>query len=372
MIFKRAIRAELGSHASATLTVLFSIIASVGLVRILGEAAGGRIESGTVLALLALMALIWLPVLLSATLFIGVLMAVARAYRDSEMVVWFAAGRSLFDWVSPVLRLAMPAALVVAALTLFVSPWAERQILESRERFAKRDDVSRVAPGRFIESGSSDRVFFVENVDVEGASVRNVFVNLRKQNEESLIIAAEGLIEVMPDGERFLSLRKGRRYDLVPGQLEYRLVEFESASIRLDRRPDVALKSIGVKAKPTLELLGQRTPWSDAELVWRFGMPVAALLLAMLAIPLGYTNPRIGRSFNLVIAVLVFFLYLSGIQVVQGFVQTGRLPFGVGVWLLHAVVLGLAALLFARRVWLQRWLPRWMSIGYWRTQGSGR
>jgi lipopolysaccharide export system permease protein len=297
-------------------------------------------------------------------------MSVARAYSASEMVVWFASGRSLLDWIPPVLRAAAPVVIVVALLTLIGSPWADRQMLEARARYAKRDDLSRVAPGRFIESGSSDRVFFVENVDVEGATVRNIFVNLRSAGQESLIIAAEGLVEAKPDGERFLVLNKGRRYDLVPGRPDYRLVEFESAAIRLDSRPDVPLKQIGARAKPTPQLLEERTPWNDAELVWRLGLPMSVVMLALLAIPLGYTNPRVGRSFNLIIAMFVFFLYLSAMQVMVGYVQTSRLPFGIAVWLLHAVVGLVVVALFARRILLRRWLPAWLSLGYWQARRS--
>jgi lipopolysaccharide export system permease protein len=111
MIFRRAIVAELTSNAGAVLTVLFSILFSVGLVRILGEAAGGRVDNQAVFALVALTALTWLPHLLTLTLFIAVLITLTRAFRDSEMVVWFASGQSLIAWVRPVLRFVVPIAL---------------------------------------------------------------------------------------------------------------------------------------------------------------------------------------------------------------------------------------------------------------------
>lgn len=363
MIFRRAIVAELASNAGAVFTVLFSILFSVGLVRILGEAAGGRVDNQAVFALVALTALTWLPQLLTLTLFIAVLITLTRAFRDSEMIIWFASGQSLIAWVRPVLRFALPIVLLVALLAIFATPWAQRQISESRERFAKRDDVSRVAPGRFIQSSDAERVFFVENVDLEGGTVRNVFVSHRTQTasgmREGVIVAAQGVIEVRPDGERFLVLSQGRRYEGTPGQAEYRMVEFERYAVRIEARPDTPLQEIKARAKTTRELLRERTPFNDAELLWRVGIPVVALLLAFLAVPLAWTNPRLGRSVNLLIAILVFFLYLTSIQLVQANVQLQRMPFRLGLWLPHAVALALIVLLFTRRVYLQRWLPRW-------------
>jgi lipopolysaccharide export system permease protein len=360
MIFRRAIVNELASNAGAVFTVLFSILFSVSLVRILGEAAGGRVDNQAVFALVALAAITWLPPLLTLTLFISTLMTLSRAFRDSEMVVWFASGQSLVAWVRPVLRFGLPIVLLVAALALFVTPWAQQQIADSRQQFAQRDDVSRVAPGRFIESAATDRVFFVENVDLEGSTVRNVFVSARSGGKEGVIVAAEGLIETRPDGERFLVLSKGRRYEGVPGLAEYRLVEFERYAIRLESRPDAPLQEIKARAKPTQQLMQERNPFHDAELLWRIGMPLVCLLLALLAIPLAWTNPRIGRSANLIVAVLVFSLYLTSLQLVQAHVQLQRLPFRVGVWLPHAVALAAIVLLFTRRVYMQRWLPAFL------------
>lgn len=359
MVFSRSIVAELSSTAGAVFTVLFSIIFSVALVRILGQAASGTVDSQAVFAIVALTALTTLPTVLALTLFIAVLMTMSRSFRDSEMVVWFSSGQSLLKWVWPVLRFSIPIVLLIAVLALVITPWANLQIAESRQRFAQRDDVSRVAPGRFIESAGGQRVFFVESVDLHGSTVRNLFVSHRSQGREGVIVAAEGVIEVAPSGDRYLVLLQGRRYEGTPGQPQYRMLEFSRYAIRLDTRPDAPLAELNARAKPTRQLLAEPTPFHRGELLWRIGLPVVALMLALLAIPLGYVNPRVGRSANLIIAVLVFLLYHNGMSIVQAWVQQERVPFGVGVWLSHALAAAFVVLLFVRRVYLQRWLPHW-------------
>lgn len=370
MIFRRSIVTELTSTASAVFTVLFSILFSVGLVRILGQAAGGRIDNETVFQLLALTALTWLPVVLTLTLFIAVLMTLSRAYRDSEMVVWFASGQSLLSWLQPVLRFAWPIVVAIALLSIFVTPWATSQIEDSRQRFAKRDDVSRVAPGRFIESGGADRVFFVESVDFEGSRVRNVFVSMKSQGRDGVIVAAQGQVDVAPNGDRFLVLENGRRYEGRPGSAEFRAMEFERYSIRLESRPDQPLGERSAKTRTFGELVAEPTPFAQAELLWRIGIPVSALIVTLLAMPLSHANPRVGRSFNLIIAVLAFAIYLNVLNTVQAWVQQERVPFALGVWAVHAVVLAAVVLLFVRRVYMQRWWPEWLTPRYWRSRAS--
>jgi lipopolysaccharide export system permease protein len=332
----------------------------VGLVRILGQAAGGRVDNASVIELVALTALTWLPIVLTLTLFVAVLMTLSRAYRDSEMVVWFASGQSLLAWVGPVLRFAWPIIVAIGLLAFFVTPWANARIEESRDRFARRDDVSRVAPGRFIESGSADRVFFVESVDFEGGTVRNVFVSNRTQGRESLVVAAEGVIEVAPNGDRFIVLQDGRRYEGQPGMLEYRTLEFDRYAIRLESRPDQPIGERRAKSLPTFDLVTQPTPTNLGEILWRVSAPVVALLVMLLAIPLSYTNPRVGRSVNLIIAVLSFAIYLNVLNTVQAYVQQNRLSFGIGLWIVHVVVLAVIIVLFVRRLYVHGWRPRWL------------
>jgi lipopolysaccharide export system permease protein len=366
MIFKRAIVTELSTTAGAVFTVLFSIIFSVGLVRLLGEAAGGRVDNASVFQLVALVALTNLPTVLTLTLFVAVLIALSRSFRDSEMVVWFTTGQSLLAWIGPVLRFAAPIVVLVTLLSVAVSPWAERQIAESKKRFEERDDVSRVAPGRFIESSGADRVFFVESVDIDGARVRNVFVSHRSQGREGVIVAAHGVIEVNENGDRYLVLESGRRYEGVPGEAEYRMVEFERYKLRIDTRPDEPIAEQAARAKTTGALLKENTPVARAELLLRIAQPLVAVLLTLLAVPLAYLNPRVGRSFNLILAVLAFLLYNNGLSITKAWVQRGSLPFGVGVWLVHAIVFLIVAWLFVRRVYLQRWLPAWADPRNWK------
>lgn len=371
MIFRRSLVSELANSAGGVFTVLFSIVLTVGLVRILGQAAGGQIDNRTVFEIVAYTALTNLPPLLALTAFIAVLMTLSRSWLESEMVVWFSTGGlSLLAWIRPVLRFVLPLALVVGTLSLVASPWARAQIEINKERFAKRDDVSKVAPGRFIEGEGGQRVFFVEGVDQADGQVKNVFISQASKGGETVVVAERGVVEVRPNGDRFIVLQSGRRYEGVPGKPEYKVIEFDSYAVRIDAKPDAPLAARRASSLPLATLLADPINLHRGELAWRISWPVATLLLALLAIPLSFANPRAGRSLNLVIAVLIFVLYLNGISVTQSWIQQGRVGFVPGLVGLHGTVLLVIVAFFVRRVWLMRWLPAWMSIGYWRTRGA--
>src|SRR4051812_26883483 len=216
MIFRRALRRELVSTAGGVFTTLFTITITVMLIRILGQAAGGRVASQDVIALIGFAALNYLPIILILTGFISVLLVVTRSYQDSEMVVWFASGLSLSKWVRPILEFGLPVILLTGLLSFIVTPWAIRLSAEFEERFEKREDISRIAPGKFMESASANRIFFVEGISGDATKVQNVFVNTVQNGRTSVIVAKEGEIEIDKKGDKFVLMQKGRRYDGVP------------------------------------------------------------------------------------------------------------------------------------------------------------
>ena len=233
MIFRSALLRELATVAIATFFVLLGIVITMLLVRLLGQAASGAITTTGVAALMGFAILNYLPVLFSLTLFIAVLMTLTRSYRDSEMVVWFSCGLSLTEWVRPVLTFATPVVLIIAALSLALSPWAVTNSEELRRQMDSRDDVSAVSPGVFRESRQAQRVYFVEEISGSANLVANVFVSSVQHGKQGVMVAARGFQETAENGDRFLILLNGRRYEGEPGSADYRIYEFQRYAMRV-------------------------------------------------------------------------------------------------------------------------------------------
>jgi lipopolysaccharide export system permease protein len=349
MIFRRALLQELFSNAAAVFVILLAISITTLLIRLLGQAASGSLASEAVLAFLAFSALNYLPVLLSLTLFIAVLLTLTRSYRDNEMVVWFSAGQSLAAFIRPVFALAAPVALVVAVLSLFLSPWALQKQNVYRSQIESRDDVATVAPGVFKESKHADRVFFVESFAGEQNSVSNIFMQSTENQKQGVMFAQHGYQSIAKNGDRYLVLLNGKRYEGLPGSVEYKIVEFERYAVRIDPY-EAKLTAPSSKSLSLPELVNDLSPVNIAELQWRISLPLSAMLLALLAIPLSFVNPRAGRSLNLMLALLTYLIYSNCLSIAQGLVAQGKLSPIIGLWLVHAALAVLALILFYRRI----------------------
>lgn len=350
MIFRRALQRELASAAGATFTVLFTIFVTFTLIKILGNAAGGKVASSDVLALIGFQVLNYLPTILILTSFISVLVAVTRSYRDSEMVVWFASGLSLARWIRPVLTLGLPLVAVVAVLSTVVTPWAKMKSNEFIERFEKREDLKRVSPGQFRESTSTNRVFFVEGSSDGSTVVQNVFVNSVENGKNSIVVAKEGVVESDGKGGQFLVLKNGRRYQGVPGMADFQSMEFQRYSMRVASKVAVLGTETQTDAMSTPMLLLLNNKFSNAELLYRISAPIMCFILMLLAIPLGFVNPRAGSSTNLILALLIFFTYSNLTKLGENSVKLGKASFGMAWWPLHLLVLLAVISLFVWRL----------------------
>ena len=348
-IFQRSLLREFGNLAVAVFATLFAITLTTQLIRYLGQAASGKLLSEAVLALLGFSALNYLPVLLSLTLFISVLMTISRSYRDSEMVIWFSSGLPLTAWVRPVLTFAAPLVLLIALLSLFLAPWANNRSEAYRQQLASRDELSRIAPGVFRESANAERVFFVESVAGDTSRVKNVFVSSMQHGRLGVMVSMQGFEETAANGDRFIVLADGRRYEGNPGEAEYRVMEFKRYAARIETR-EAKVGQIPARALSTQKLLDDPHPGNLAELLWRIGLPLSALNLTLLAIPLAFVNPRASRSTNLVFALLTYMVYSNLISVSQAWVSQGKLSFQSGWWAVHVAMLVLLLVLFYRRM----------------------
>ena len=349
MIFRRSLVSELTATAIGLFLVLLAILFTNLVLRLLARAAGGAIAPDGILALLGFNALFYLNILLSVALFLTVLLTLSRWYRDSEMIVWFTSGQSLTACLTPIVWFAAPFIVAVVVLSLYLSPWAEQRKIEFERQLEARDDISFVTPGLFREFSRANLVVFVESINPITNTVQNVFLHSVEDQQDATTVAARGKLEDMPNGDRFIVLENGRRYQGTPGAADYRVVEFERLGRRIEPNEVRALPT-STKAIPTAALVAADGRVEKAELFWRLSVPVSAFVLTLLAVPLAYVNPRVGRSFNLVAATFLYMLYSNCLNIVQSMIAQGRLDFWAGLVLPHAIALIVAVLLLRQQL----------------------
>ena len=354
-IFQRSLTREFTAVGSSVVAVLVAIMVVQAFVTQLKRAASGSIEPEAVIALLGFLLVAYLPVILALALFVSVLLTLSRSYRDSEMPVWFSSGLSITAWISPVLRFGLPIVLVIAGLSLFLTPWALSQSAEYERILKSRDEISRLSPGTFIEARSANQMYFIDKTADNSEYASNVFMHYNENGRVGVVVAEKGFSEIDANGDRVLVLLNGRRYEGTPSALDFRIVDFQRMTKRIDVKEIVA-DTPRSKQRSTMALINEPTPERIAELHWRIALPVAAVILALMAIPLSFVNPRSGTSGNLVLAVLIFFLYYNLLNFFQAWTVSGAVPMWLGLLPVHLLMIGILVALFSRQLFSFRFL----------------
>ena len=357
MLFKKSLIQELLSTAVSAFLVLVGIVIAQRAAFYIGVAARGSLASDAINTLLGFSLIRFQPMLLSLTLFLAVLLTLSRWHRDSEMVVWFSSGIGISSWIRPVLTFAIPVIIVIAFLSLFVTPWITKKGADFADQLKSRDELSSISPGVFKESPQADRVFFIESFDELGNVVKNIFVQSVQHQRLGIIVAAKGHRKTEANGDNFLVMEQGRRYEGVPNTPEFNSTQFESYAIRIEPA-EVKHRAPSTQSVNSVDLIKDRNVTNIAELQWRLATPIAAFILVLLAIPLSFVDPRSGRSANMMIAILIYVIYNNLLSILQAWLTQEKLSPIIGLWPAHLLFLMLTAYLFYRRIFQLPIIPQ--------------
>jgi lipopolysaccharide export system permease protein len=354
MLFHSSLRKELARSFGATLVVLITVVLSMMLIRTLGLASSGKVDPQDVMMLMGYAALGHLPTILTLSLFISITSTLGRMYRDSEMAIWFTAGRGLASFTLPVFRFAWPILLAIGVLALLVWPWSNQQSQILRDRYETRGELDRVAAGQFQENASGSRVFFIENEPggavgaAAGKSGRNVFISSTDKDKQAITSARSGRLERVGE-DQFLVLNNGQRLERTTGQQALKISEFAEYGTKVGQNHLSTPETAPPKTVNTLTLLLDGSKPYMAELSWRLGLGLVAFNLVLLSLVLSATNPRAGRGYSLVFALLAFVVYYNLLNLGFSWVGSGRVGFASLMLLMHGGVFAATCLWLAAR-----------------------
>jgi len=350
MLFKTSLTKELFYTSLSTILILSGVVIAQRSVYIFRLAAKGIIPNDAIDTILVFNLLKHLPLLLSLTLFLTVLITLTRWYKDSEMVIWFTSGFGLSKFIKPIIIFSMPIIILIATLSFYISPWAVHKAEEFKKGLKNRDELATITPGVFKESKSDNRIFYIEGFSELGNIVKNIFVQSVQNSKIGIIIANEGERIENKRGEDYIIMKEGRRYEGRSNSQEFSTTYFEEYGILIEKEA-AQIITVGevYEAKSTLELLKSDSTRYKAELYWRLSLPISALLLVFLAIPLSFINPRSGRSVNIILALLLFVIYNNLLGVSHSIVSIGNTKILYGLWPVHLSFGAISIYLFYRR-----------------------
>ncbi len=297
---------------------------------------------------------------------LGSLIAVGRLSADGEIVALQAAGLGPFQLIRPMVLHGLVTLAVAFSIYAFVQPWASYELRAMQGRILTARNISTEIKPRVFFDALPGYVIFVDeiNAGTQGILERTILYQTSDSGRnatEQLIIAKDASIAPATDrqGRLRLVFNDGVAHSFrSEDPSSYRSFQFDSFApppIVLppwmqasDKLPDKTVSDMtpgelwteyrAARASPENPIRGFRLRSALAEAHRRLALPLASLLFALLALPLGVSRVRSGKgagfALSLGIILVYWMVFTSGTEQARG----GRIPVALGIWAANIIV----------------------------------
>ncbi|MEM8962197.1 MAG: LPS export ABC transporter permease LptF [Acidobacteriota bacterium] len=297
------------------------------------------------------------------SLLFGILIAVGRLSADSELTAIRASGISLFSLYRPILLLSAVLTLFNVYLMLDVLPKGNTAFQELQLEIVSQSLTRQVEPREFYP-GFEGRLLYVFETPLGESRWKGAFLaDAIPQGENEMIVAEWGYAQTDEQGEQavlVLENARNHRVDLnKPGR--YDVIHQREIVLQLDaeRRQrsrsssDRSLRELTLEelearaADPNLPTARRRQ--ASVEIHKKFSIPFACMVFGLLALPLGFTNKRGGRSSGFAISIGVILLYYVLLNWGEDFARRGEVSPWLAVWFANFLFLAVGLVLLTQK-----------------------
>jgi LPS export ABC transporter permease LptG/LPS export ABC transporter permease LptF len=298
---------------------------------------------------------------------IGVLLGLGRMSTDSEIIALTALGIGRRRILLPVGLIALAGACVTLCMTLWLGPKAVHKY-RALETDLVASQISFAVQPRVFDERFPKLVLYVNDVSASGTQWHGVFLaEAGRENGSQLTLAENAIVIAEPkEGKLELHLKGGTTHEFSREDPDrYSVTAFGQSDwpIQANDLVPAQPRQVSNTERSLRELVNTNDAgWREArvELHRRLAFPVACLVFALVAVPLGAQPRRGGRAAGSLLAVIIIASYYLLTVMGAGLARQGEVPPALGIWGANILLatLGLALL---PRMEQFRGESRWMN-----------
>jgi lipopolysaccharide export system permease protein len=287
-----------------------------------------------------------IPIILTLSLFLSIIITISQLYKNSEAVVMNSIGlddKSFISLIKPIIFFTF---IIVFYLTIFAVPWAKQQKSYAEDETVNASEFSFITEGKFESFKNGEIVFYAseaEQNDIVGEqNMEEIFIYALANETPIIVLASEA--KKYTDAKNnsiYLRLKNGSRYEGLPGNENINILNFEKYDLEIVSG-DVQKALINfseIEEKNTIDLLRDGGLKANAEIQWRLSQPISILILSIFGVFLGKSSPRTGKGVNIIFGIVIFMLYNNALLVAKSAIESGQLSPLIGMWGIHLLLL---------------------------------
>jgi lipopolysaccharide export system permease protein len=306
------------TYLSKNILVIFFAIFFIVAFLIIGNAFTSVLKSSldqnldisSVFSLVLIQSLKDIPIILTLTFFIAIIVAINKMYKESEIYAINSAGVGELKILQYIAPLVTTIAGVSFYISMFLVPHSgviKEQILQKN---ANTGEFHFIKTGEFQEFQNGNITLYAKGSPT--GSLGNIFLYSQENNNKNIILAEDGMRYQDSANNVYVRLTNGVKYDGFLATNEKKIFEFATMDVKIFNKNTLATPiQFNTESQPLSTLLDNLTPQHKAEIWWRISLPIAIILLAIIGVFLAKTPPRGGKNLNVLYGVIIFALYLN-------------------------------------------------------------
>ncbi len=335
-IIDRYIAKELLQVFLAVIFVLLVVVLGTEVVHLLSWVAQGVIPISALLYYLVNSMFEFGVVLIPLSLMICILLTFGRLHRDSEMAAIMSAGIGPWQWYRPLLLVSIPIIILLFILLLYIQPLVALQRAELTAKIRSQAEVDQLLIGQFNRA-SSGGILFLESEDKTSKLINNVFFQQNSDDTSHVDLSKSTGTYTDESGRRYMMMHEGTHYIGNAGEPDFKIIKYKDYGIYINKKNVHA--HVSESTRSTVELWHSNRPADRAELQWRITLPLATIIVVIMALPLSHTDPRSGRYAKLAIALILYLLYSNLLGVGKTWIEQEKVPIWIGTWWVHVIAI---------------------------------
>ncbi|MDC9714220.1 MAG: LPS export ABC transporter permease LptF [Gammaproteobacteria bacterium] len=340
----------------AIFLVIFLVIFGNQVASMIKESLKHGISATDLLPLIGFNMVRDIPLMLSLSLFLAIILAISRLYKNSEAIVMNSLGvgdKHFMVFIQPVV---LSIFIFILFLTTVAVPWTkqEREIILNRSDNAS--EFSFMKQKEFQKFKNGNIVFYASKVeDGDGDAqqkMEEVFIYTLVNGEPIITLAKQAKKYTDPvTGNTYLRLQDGKRYHGFPADANKRILNFDLYDLQIIDSSAVRPNTNFTKeeSKGMLDLFYSNNPKDMAEFQWRLSQPLSIFILSFLGVLLGKASPRGGKNLGVLFGMIIFILYNNVLLIAKSSLEHGETPALIGLWWVHLLLSIFILLLYAYR-----------------------
>jgi len=283
-----------------------------------------------------------IPIILTLSLFLSIIITISQFYKNSEAVVMNSIGLGDKNFINIIQPIVIFLFLVVFFLSIFAVPWAKQHKSLAEDETINASEFSFISEGKFESFKDGEIVFYASDsskLDAYGEqNMEEIFIYSSDKGSTVIVFASEARKYIDTQTKStYLRLKDGVRYEGLPGSSNIKILDFEAYDLEIVSGE--VIKSISnfskIEEKNSFDLIAEGGLLANAEMQWRFSQPISILILSVFGVFLGKSSPRSGKGINLIIGLVVFMLYNNGLLLAKTSIESGQLSPLIGMWVIH-------------------------------------